>query len=1124
MHPQVRRILANRPFQVGATVLALYALLGFLLLPALLERALPDYVRDTLHRQASIGTVRVNPFLLTLTVENLKLSETDGKAIAAFRRLFVDFETSSLFHWAWTFKDVRLEGLDMHIERSPQGALNLATLLDSLPKDTQAPPQKNTLPPRLLLWHLALIDGRLSYLDRAARQPANVILTPIDLDLKDLTTLPERHGALTLHAKLAGGGTLEGRAKLALHPFTSSGRLALKDFPATTAWPFLRDHLRLAEVKGVIDLAGSFSAITDAKATRLSLSGIHLHVTGLDIREPDASTPLLALATLNAPGVRIDLDKHHVTLPQLALSDGQFGLAIARDGKVNWARLSTAELEPTLPPPTAWQVSLDKVQLANIAVQVVDRSRAVPLTLAVGRLGASLKLGIAIDKTTAVTAAVDSIDLAKVDMRFAGDTSPALALSAVDMSAGRLDTGARTVTIGQMSLRDGQMRLIRSPEGRLRLLDNLRAAEPASTSPVAATSPWRYRLAKLTVQNFKATLADAAYEPALTTHLDAITATLKNIANDSSSELQFDAALHVVEGGNVSAIGTVSSDHDNVQARLIIDKVNLVPLQPLIARHTRLTLDTGVASAAVELEYTRQGEAAGILNASGTAGIDDVLLKETLSGERFLACNSVAATGIHFRSAPGELIIDDVRVIEPDARVLIFPDRSINLIKAFETRDADMQAPQAATAPPAAEHFPIKVTRVRIERGKVDYNDKSLVLPFSTRISDFHGTVTGIASDPDSRAKVRLDGTIEQYGTASVRGTLSPFAPKHYTDIRTRFTNVEMPKFSPYSATFAGREIATGKLTLNLEYKIEDGKLTGDNMVLMDHFTLGTSVQSKDALDLPLDMAVALLTDAQGHIDIAIPVTGDLTKPNFALGKVIGEAVKQVLVKIITAPFRALGALLGGGKEQQFDAVTFSPGSSQLAPPQLEKLKQLGDALAKRPQLKLLVEGRYDPSKDGRALRAAHVRRTVSKELKIAVEEDQHAAPVVFDEAKSQRALEVVYAARAGDQAVAAFQETYEAKAGKSVERVNPVLAVFGKPSPDSAFYAALYKELVSKQPLADSELPALGRQRADVITQALIKEAGVAPERITAAVPKAVEKSAKTGVATTLSLSVVAK
>lgn len=1120
MNVLIRRIVRRRSFQIGVGVLVLYALLGFLLAPALIARAVPNYVHDTLHRQAQVGAVHVNPFLLTFTADNVKLREADGKPIAAARRLFVDFSISSLFRRAWTFSAIRIDGLDLRIERAPDGAVNLARLIDSLPRSSQPAP-KNASPARLLLWNVTLSGGRLVYVDRAAKAPAQVTVTPIDFELKELSTLPDRHGALNLKARLAGGGELQARAAIDLHPFVASGQLALKGFPAATAWPFLRDHLRLADLKGVVDFDSAFH--TGKDAAHLILSDMRLHARDVDLRAPDMQTPLLALATLDASGGTLDLTQHRFTLPQLALNNGPLALVIARDGTVNWARLWVSDNKPPAEVAAPWQISLGKVQLSNIAPHVIDQSRAVPLTLAIAQLGANLKLGITTGPAATVTADAATIDLSRLIVQAGGDAEPALRINNASLRDGALNTGTHNLMVAQLKLRQANARLARDAHGHVRLIDAFAAGDkPSTAASKKPASPWRYHVAAVQVQDSKARLTDAAYQPALTADLDQISATLHELSNDNKTALRFEAAAHMVEGGHVSVDGTLAADHRSAQGNIVADKVNLAPLQAVIARHTTLSLKSGAASAAAEWQYTTNDHADAIVNADGSASVDGLLLKETRSGDRFFGCNTASATGIHYRSSPGALLIDDVRVIEPLTKVLIFPDRSINLIKAFEKKEPAKTAAAPVAGQPAGEKkLGIKVTRVRVERGIVDYTDQSLVLPFSTTISDFRGTVSDISSDIESRAKVRFEGRIEQYGSAEVNGSLSPFAPKHYMDIHTKFTNVEMPKLSPYSATFAGREVATGKLTLDLEYKIEDGKLAGDNLILLDHFTLGKVVPSKDALDLPLDLAVALLTDSKDHIDIAIPVTGDITKPNFALGKVVAKAITQAIGKIVTAPFRALGKLLGGGDKQKFDAITFSAGSAQLAPPQLEKLKQLSEALTQRPQLSLVVEGRYDPDKDGTALRAEHVQRAVSKELGIALNADERPAPVVFDEAKTQRALEALYKARAGAPALETFQTRYQAKSGKPVERVNPVLAVFGKPSPDQAFYEALYKELVQTQTLADQELPALATQRSIAVITALVHEEHIAPARVTSAPSKPVAKSAKYGVETTLQLSV---
>src|SRR5262249_30499971 len=173
------------------------------------------------------------------------------------------------------------------------------------------------------------------------------------------------------------------------------------------------------------------------------------------------------------------------------------------------------------------------------------------------------------------------------------------------------------------------------------------------------------------------------------------------------------------------------------------------------------------------------------------------------------------------------------------------------------------------------------------------------------------------------------------------------------------FRNVEMPPLSPYSATFAGRRIASGRLALDVRYKIDNGALAGDNRIVLEKFTLGERVEAPGALNLPLDLAIALLTDSDGKIDVAVPVKGNVDDPEFSYGHLVWQAIRTLITRIVTAPFRALAALFGGGDSEKLDSIVFDPGRATLLPPEREKLKRVADGLGKRPQLRLVAEGQH---------------------------------------------------------------------------------------------------------------------------------------------------------------------
>ena len=457
MQQIIKRIVSRRPFRIGAAALVLYAMLGFVLLPYLVKHYVPKYAQETLLRQASIGKVYANPFLLKFEVDDFQLKEADGRPIAAFRHLLIDFELSSLFRWAWTFADIRLDGLDLHVDNGPDGRLNLAELVKSFPASEEPAADNDSGPARVLLTQITLVDGALTYSDRSRKTPANLSLKPLNIEFKNVATLPDRNGAYVLSADLPAGGKAQLQGEVTLHPLTAAGKFTVRGFQLASVWDFLRDEIRLAEPQGAIDFQLGYRVANAEGKTRFSAQGLQLHATGLDVREPGAQEPLLALETLDLKEGTFDLDSRALTLPQLDLRNGRVGVALAADGTLNWQTLTVSERAPAAPTPastpaskpasttkaaTPWHIQLGAAQLDNIAVHVTDRSRATPLALDVGQVGASLKADINIGAdTTTVTANEIALKLAKLALKPIGETEPLATLAEFKLEGGKVDTG-----------------------------------------------------------------------------------------------------------------------------------------------------------------------------------------------------------------------------------------------------------------------------------------------------------------------------------------------------------------------------------------------------------------------------------------------------------------------------------------------------------------------------------------------------------------------------------------------------------------------------------------------------------------------------------------------------------
>ena len=379
---------------------------------------------------------------------------------------------------------------------------------------------------------------------------------------------------------------------------------------------------------------------------------------------------------------------------------------------------------------------------------------------------------------------------------------------------------------------------------------------------------------------------------------------------------------------------------------------------------------------------------------------------------------------------------------------------------------------------------------------------------------DLGGVVTGLSTDPAATAQVELDGKVDEFGSARVRGSIQPFRATEFTDLKLTFRNLEMANLTPYSGKFAGRRIDSGKLSVDLEYKIKQRQLAGENKFVINTLKLGERVDSPDAMKLPLDLAIALLEDSNGIIDLDLPISGSLDDPQFSYGKIVWKAIVNVLTKLVTAPFRVLGKLLGVSAEKM-ESVTFDPGSSTLLPPEQEKLKTLAEAMAKRPALTLTIEPGYDPESDRRALQVQAMRHEVAAGSGIKLAPDEEPGPVDVNTYKVQTWLEDRYAERVGKAEYQKLRASFKAKQKGGANPLTDSVLVerlarsfkARDTGPVSAFHTELLEQLTQKTAIDDPALVKLAQTRGQAMRASLVKH-GLANGRVS--VTAAIKQEAK--------------
>ncbi|WP_232251282.1 DUF748 domain-containing protein [Janthinobacterium sp. 1_2014MBL_MicDiv] len=1117
--------------------LAAYSAAGFWLVPQVIKNQLPKFADKELARQASIADVRFNPFTLRLEADKIALQEAAGAPLLSIGAVAVQLEWKSIVRRAWSLAEIRITAPQAHLTITPDGKFNLAEVLATWQRNH--PDKSEGGMPRLIIGHFALEQGKVAWQDQKAGYADN--FTPIAFTLDNISTLPDANGSYTFSADAARGGKLHWRGTASLNPIRGEGELVLTDASLPGLAAYLKAYTRAEVTSGKLSarLPYHFSyadGTLDAK-----LAGAGLALRDLALVRDGKGEPFTAMTTLAVTGANVDLARQSVTVEKISLDGGK--LAIRRDskGEIDLANLMlpgkpaaapAATAAPAAPSkPGKWKVDLKQVALANVDVSAIDETVSPALQLSAKQLQLQLQLALQ-QAPSGMTTVIDGASFALADLAMQRGAQTPFKLAQLGFTEGKIDVAARAVHLGAVTASGAQIDLARNRQGQFAIAQKLPVFASSKTDTVAEapSAPWSTRIDKVELSKFGARFDDAG--TGIKGNLQDARLSLQHVSNDMKQALPFELGVGLREGGLLTANGKFVPGTGAVDAQLNLKQLALAPVQPLLAQHLKLKLAGGAISGSGRLTTGGGAPKAPKVRYEGGVDIAGLVLNET-DGKRFASWKSVRADKLTASVGPDFVDIAELRVVEPNAQLIIENDRSLNaqrlLVKAPEPAAKPAQpatpatatstaATAAAPAPDAA--FPVRVRRVRLQNAKLDFADLSLRPQFAAKIYELNGVVTGLSTKRDARSQIELDGRIDEFGLARVRGQLNPFAPTDNTDLNVVFKNVDMVSASPYTMKFAGYKVAEGKISLDLQYKVRNRQLDGTNQIVLDKLTLGERIDSPDALKLPLELALAILKDSDGRIDLGLPVSGDMNDPQFSYGALIWKAVGNVLTKIVTAPFRALGSLLGISADK-LESIDFDAGSAVLLPPEREKLKQVAQILGKREQLKLAVPGQYSDT-DAAALRAQAVRRAVAAKAGIKLEAGEEPGPLNLGERKIRGALRELYGERFGKAELDKQKKAAEsaspaaasaaAASGASAPAAAAKIPVWqrlgklieGEPqvADASAFYTGLREQLEARQPLPADALAKLGAQRSAAILAALQQD-GTPAARVSAGAPE---------------------
>ena len=714
-------------------------------------------------------------------------------------------------------------------------------------------------------------------------------------------------------------------------------------------------------------------------------------------------------------------------------------------------------------------------------------------------------------------------DASNLSISLPGKPEPLVSLKGVAGRQGRLQWQKRTFGLGSLRIKGGQVGAQVDQNG----LVNWQRLTGSGSQPQGADAPatqnaagrkqnrkngqplaWTGTVQTFKLESFEVRLKDLTTEPAATLTLSSLDLELEGLTTDPGTSVNFKLRTTVGKGGEIASSGTAIPWQTKIDGSIQINRMSLLPLQPYVSRFAHLTLESGSVDIAGAFDY--EGSDDHSFNYKGKGNINSVQVRLPEKDQPLWGWDTLSCPDIHISLSPGILDIGNVDLTGLHGRVALSQDRKLNLSKILVEQRAGGDKPSQGTD----RDFKITVDSVQVNQAAIEFADLSLSPNFDVLIHELRGRVAGISSVPDTLAEFELRGQVDKHGMVKIKGKSDFFNPTDTTEVTLDFRNIEMTKLTPYSVHFAGYRIASGKLSLDLGYSIRNGRMDGTNEIVAKKLKLGERVESPTALDLPIELAIALLKGPDDTIDVALPISGNLKNPKFDMGAVVGKALSNFIGKIVTKPFTWLASLTGS-KHRNMETVFFDPGRSSLLPPEEEKLDDLAQALADRPQLHLKIQGRYDREADKRALRTIQANRKLASEKGRTPKPEGDAGPIAFHDPDTRNALEALfleyYSQDKLEELKDKFQDKHQAVKSATDKKANSAAK--------SGLYRNLYDLIKEQMEIPENRLQKLARERAGAVRRFLVGTRKVDTKRIEVLDPVQTGKTNEKEVASKLTL-----
>ena len=1052
-----------------------YNIIGLFIIPPVTRIIMEKQIKSQLGRTAEIEIFMFNPYTLSTTIKGFHIKEQDGTTdFVTINDLYLNIESISALKFAPVVKEVRVEGPFIRAVRYTEERFSFSDILTLLTQDTTEShntPEDEASTAEMFKFevqNISITGGGAEIVDQHMNKTHRLkdlnITIPLLSNITDINTSAE----IDLNALFNNSQVL---LKCDSKPFSktvdSTVELSVKDI----ALPFYYDYVPMDYdiklVGGKMDMETNLSfKLSDKNEPDVLVSG-NISLEGLSVID-GLENPIADMKSFRLNIAPSEVMKGTIHLNKIEMDSSKIEITRNKNGDINLYSMFLMPVTETSGAGTATAES-EAMTLNNIVVDTIDIKDS----------------------------SVYFSDNYKVADGNTSAKSELLKMPSISIKETFVVMAKSDVKVSNIDLKNGSTTIQRLPSGELIIepLSDFGTIEETSQETAQSDIVWNVVIANLNVEDFSMYGNNLALGSDDKIVVDEINLKAANLSTkqDEKSKINFSCKLN--KTASISYEGECSIFPVVADMQIKLENMNLAWAQPFFLDKSGIIISNGLFSTTGSVQAELNSDMTEVKAVfKGSVSMDKFKCVDEEHGTDLVSWERFNIEGLEAGAEPMYANIAQITFDGLNSHAVLNQDWTINFLNILdkvmnsfgysvtETDGAVSVAQKTVDAETATEMLPLNIGTFEMKNGSVEFIDKTIDPNYIANIDDINCTVSHLSTDVTTMADITMDAKLGGYSTVRINGVTNPFREEMLVDVNVQLNNMDMSHLGAYTGKHIGYDIEKGDLTVNLDYNIKGNLLDSINDFAIDQFTLGNKVESKDAINAPFKLAIAMLKNRKGMININTPVNGSIDDPEFKVAKIVMKTVLNLVVKAATKPFSFIASMFGkdGYSGDDINHIEYNPGSMQLAKTSKSKLETLEKALFERPGISLKVTGYTDIKNDRLEMIAKKLNKLIT----------------ISENTSSNRSQNLVFTSRQNSVKTAPIdRKKYINMAFKASETGNyKFLDNMYKETPS---VIESEKAVLENIKVPESELKAMAQERAKFVKNFLLRNKDISAERI---------------------------